>query len=243
GGSCNPALTRLDAATHKLLSDCGDKAYCNNGTCEQKGCRQYDHDITYGPNDYIPPFCPSGTYCPDVQNSCQPLLPLGASCELDRDDECAPLASNISGVSNQIICLQYVCRLATSIADQPCIIEDTQYAASYMNGTIGTQLISRDNCWRPSFWCNRTSLLCQATVGFGSPCDEDRECFSSNCDVNSKTCDRYPQDPIPISPVAYSVTATLFSIMLGSIIFSLFLCHNRQREARRKERQDYWDEQ
>lgn len=129
-GTCNTALTRLDPATHKMLSDCDSKYFCNNGTCQWKGCRQYDHDINYDSGDPIPGFCSQGTYCPDDQRTCQPLLPLGSRCELDRDgtllwtpaaklryrnrsitvsiDECAPAPA--SSLANETICLQFICR-------------------------------------------------------------------------------------------------------------------------------------
>lgn len=82
---CNPALTRPDPATHKMMSDCDDKFFCNNGTCQWKRCRIFPQDTVYDPGDPVPPLCTQGTYCPDAQDTCKPPLPLGSSCELNRD--------------------------------------------------------------------------------------------------------------------------------------------------------------
>lgn len=88
-GSCNSALSRVNPATHKFESDCDDNLFCNNatGTCQYKTCQIYDHSITYNPGEPMAMLCPQGSFCPDVQDYCRPQLPLGTSCELDRDGE------------------------------------------------------------------------------------------------------------------------------------------------------------
>jgi hypothetical protein len=86
-GSCDPTLSRLDPTTHKFVSDCNVKYYCDtlNNTCQYKACQNYDHTIAYDPGEPTPAYCPQGSFCPDAQNRCTLQLPLGASCELDRD--------------------------------------------------------------------------------------------------------------------------------------------------------------
>lgn len=86
GETCNQNLTRIDPTSQKLMSDCDDKFFCNaNNTCQWRGCRRFDQDLTYATGEPVPPFCPKGYYCPDLQNECRPLVPLGSPCELDRD--------------------------------------------------------------------------------------------------------------------------------------------------------------
>ncbi|KAE8203343.1 hypothetical protein CF328_g1707 [Tilletia controversa] len=61
------------------------------GVCRLKGCRRDEYPFGYKgvPSDQIPPMCGSGTYCPDEENDCQPLIPLGGFCQLNRDDSCS----------------------------------------------------------------------------------------------------------------------------------------------------------
>lgn len=41
----------------------------------------------YGQNDILPPRCPIGEFCPDEEDHCRPLLPIGGACQLNRDGE------------------------------------------------------------------------------------------------------------------------------------------------------------
>ena len=129
-GPCSTALTRLDPITHKMMSDCDSKFFCNNGTCVNKGCRLYENDTIYDAGDSVPSFCPRGTYCPDAQDACKSVLAVGSPCELDRDgtlhsqppkqtvsvhlcivrppEECGPAPG--LNTSSSTICLQQVCR-------------------------------------------------------------------------------------------------------------------------------------
>lgn len=104
GGTCNQNFTRIDPASKKLLSDCDDNFFCDtNSTCQYRGCRRFDQDIVYQPGDLIPPFCPRGSYCPDIQDECKALIPIGESCELDRD--------------GALTCGLMLCRSGYSISD------------------------------------------------------------------------------------------------------------------------------
>ena len=85
--ACNPPSSRLDPATHKFISDCDSKTFCDSSTktCQLKQCRSGDPDASYGPGDLVPSLCPHDTYCPDAQNECRPLVTIGNPCELNRD--------------------------------------------------------------------------------------------------------------------------------------------------------------
>ncbi|KAK0523065.1 hypothetical protein OC842_006275 [Tilletia horrida] len=66
-----------------------------SGVCRPKGCRRDEYPFGYKgvPQDQIPPMCGPGTYCPDEENACEPLIPLGGVCQLNRDDSCSPPSS------------------------------------------------------------------------------------------------------------------------------------------------------
>lgn len=85
--TCDPTANHLDPATHKLISNCDDKTFCSSSTktCQSKQCRTSAIPFGYGPDQPAPKLCPDGFYCPDAQDQCQPLLPLGHACELNRD--------------------------------------------------------------------------------------------------------------------------------------------------------------
>ncbi|KAL9939605.1 hypothetical protein V8E36_001422 [Tilletia maclaganii] len=60
-----------------------------SGVCRPKGCRRDEYPFGYKgvPQDQIPPMCGQGTYCPDEEVACRPLIPLGGICQLNRDGE------------------------------------------------------------------------------------------------------------------------------------------------------------
>lgn len=41
----------------------------------------------YGQNDILPPRCNIGEFCPDEEDYCEPLVPVGGACQLNRDGE------------------------------------------------------------------------------------------------------------------------------------------------------------
>ena len=116
GGSCSTNNSHLDPATHKLITDCDDKTFCSgatDGTCQPKQCRRDEFPFGFDPGDALPPMCPRGSFCPDEGNGCQSLLPVGATCELNRDDQCSPppSADELASSENDdgAICLQSTC--------------------------------------------------------------------------------------------------------------------------------------
>lgn len=85
--TCEPNSNRVDFATHKFMSDCEPRTYCNllNNTCQLKGCRVDEYPFGYDRGEILPPLCPPGSFCPDAQSQCLPLWPVRHSCELARD--------------------------------------------------------------------------------------------------------------------------------------------------------------
>lgn len=69
-------------------------------------------------------------------------------------------------------------RLATLVHGQPCNIEDTTYNGLNSAGDPMSVQVTRDDCKRPYFFCDRSTLACQPTKFLGVSCEEDRECIS-----------------------------------------------------------------
>ena len=86
GGSCSVANNRLQIGTYEFSSDCDQQTYCSSaGVCELKGCRTAQYPFGYPQNATLPPKCPVGQFCPDEGDACQPWLPVGSPCQLNRE--------------------------------------------------------------------------------------------------------------------------------------------------------------
>jgi hypothetical protein len=89
GGACNVGNNRLQIGTFQFWSECNSVCFCSDaGICEAKGCRRDDFPFGYaqGSNN-LPPKCERGQFCPDEGTACQPVLPVGSPCQLNRDGE------------------------------------------------------------------------------------------------------------------------------------------------------------
>lgn len=85
GQNCSQAENRLQAGTYQFWSQCNSETWCApSGVCAAKGCRKDDYPFGYN-NNRPPDKCPQGQFCPDEQDACQPLLPVGSPCQLNRD--------------------------------------------------------------------------------------------------------------------------------------------------------------
>ena len=132
GGACSPSNDRLDPSSHIFLSDCTDTTFragsnssapgnttssaapsTTNGTCQARRCRRDEFPFGYNDGQPLPPMCGNGSFCPDEGSGCKPLVGPGQTCQLNRDDQCAPpkdwqsLASQWN--SNGSICLHSTC--------------------------------------------------------------------------------------------------------------------------------------
>lgn len=121
GGPCSTTDDRLDPASHKFLSDCDDTTFCSptnsstsgSGTCQSRQCRRDEFPFGYVTGTHLPPLCSRGSFCPDEGSGCKGLLAPGQSCQLNRDDQCAPppnwqaLANNQN--FNGSLCLKSTC--------------------------------------------------------------------------------------------------------------------------------------
>lgn len=85
GQACSQAQSKLAHGTYQLNTKCGPTMYCAaNNTCAEKGCRRDEFPLGYGSKD-PPAKCNPSTFCPDEEDACQPLLPVGSPCQLNRD--------------------------------------------------------------------------------------------------------------------------------------------------------------
>lgn len=76
-------MTCFSLVAGLIVSDCS-----SNGTCLPRRCRREDHASMAVINSPwgTPSLCPEG-FCPDDGSGCLSLIPVGGSCELDRDGE------------------------------------------------------------------------------------------------------------------------------------------------------------
>ena len=87
-GPCTQAHQKLQEGTFTFQTDCDAMTYCAaNGTCLYRGCRTDTFPFGYLTNVTIPNKCPKGQFCPDEQDACQDLLPVGSACQFNRDGE------------------------------------------------------------------------------------------------------------------------------------------------------------
>lgn len=86
GGNCTVGDNRLQAGTYQFWSDCDAVSFCSDaGVCTAKRCRRDEFPFGYQQGADLPPKCPKGQFCPDEGSDCQPLLPVGSPCQLNRD--------------------------------------------------------------------------------------------------------------------------------------------------------------
>ena len=142
GRPCTLSNDRIESSTRKWTSDCDDRAFCspvinssssqnssfvlpstnttsipsnNTGICTRRLCRKDEFPFGFAPGEpFIPPSCPRNYFCPDNGSGCQPLLPVGAPCDMDRDYQCAPHPKKGSLMAsewneNGSVCLRSTC--------------------------------------------------------------------------------------------------------------------------------------
>ena len=90
--TCNPAHNGLATGTLQYNSDCNATTFCNDGTCQSKGCRREEFPLGYSTGDSAsarsiepPPKCPIDQFCPDEGSQCSHKISVGQPCQFDRD--------------------------------------------------------------------------------------------------------------------------------------------------------------
>lgn len=85
--TCSLTSQKLQVGTYAFFSSCDPMFWCNSSSiCDWKGCKRDDFPFGYG-DITPPPKCPTGSFCPDEESACQPVLAVGSPCQLNRDGE------------------------------------------------------------------------------------------------------------------------------------------------------------
>ncbi|KAI7865180.1 hypothetical protein BDF14DRAFT_1875670 [Spinellus fusiger] len=193
--------------------------YCNpiTNTCSNKGCTNADYlkgwDVLLRK---MPDRCTSTTYCPDNNSQCRPLLPVGASCELQRDDECT---------GNLGICLNSTCFIKGAPLNGNCGSERTTYISYNAGGFAIEQTIVRDNCTLGTY-CGDISA-CIPSKPIQESCSQDRECLSGTCS-NGGLCVNGPEIFHTIQPWLWGVLAAAVAVFVCVILGALWVLHRYQ---------------
>jgi len=246
-GTCSQAHNQLQLGTYQLQTDCADTKFCDStGNCKPKGCRRDEFPLGYAQGADLPPKCKQDEFCPDEGDQCQSLLPVGSTCQLNRDDECAPppnaheLADKTFN-HNGSVCINFQCMWANVTLGQNCAVEQMPYIAYGNDNTEFIYVVSRGNC-RSGLYCDAAQKVCMQTKQFGDSCTADKECLSDNC-LENLTCGESPQAPKQFGVWVYIVVGLgiLFG-MVGTLV-GLYFAHRRTREQEREKRSQYWREQ
>ncbi|KAI0712940.1 hypothetical protein C8T65DRAFT_646169 [Cerioporus squamosus] len=246
---CNPAHQKLQEGTYQFQTDCDAMTYCaSNSTCALRGCRSDDFPFGYSSNVTIPDKCPKGTFCPDEQDNCQPVLAVGSACQFNRDDECEgpPNFKELADTTgfglnvNGSVCLNNICMWANVTVGLPCVVQNTAYTAYGPDGEF-VDIVSRGNC-KVGLYCDAQQLVCVQTKAIGEKCDADKECSTYNC-LADGTCGKTTDTPVKVGVWVYAVVAVcIVGGMIGTLV-ALYFMHRKDRNAEREKRMQYWREQ
>ncbi|EIW71414.1 hypothetical protein TREMEDRAFT_27793 [Tremella mesenterica DSM 1558] len=248
GEACSQANSHLDSDTWALDSDCDATTYCaDNSTCAYRGCRKDIYPFGYNgvAFDQLPALCPLGQFCPDEGDRCLDQVPVGGSCQKDRDDECAPSPdwNDLNGYLNVngTVCLNFVCQYANVTLGLQCILENTPYTGYLDSGAQYAFVISRDNCAN-GLYCDGTAMQCMKDKAFGAACTGNKECLSYNCGSDHK-CGRAADEPIHPGTYAYVLVGLGITILILSVMISLWFVHRRSRKENQIKLEQYYNEQ
>ncbi|KAI0697841.1 hypothetical protein C8T65DRAFT_743046 [Cerioporus squamosus] len=244
GAACSTDHDHLDVVSGKFYSDCDDTAFCSgptNATCQPRACRRDEFPFGFENATAIPPLCKDGMYCPDEGSGCKALVAAGLSCQVDRDEQCAPppnwqsIASSWN--NNGSVCLKSTCTYANMTLGQPCILDVATYADGAHNNTI-----ARHNCQTPRFYCHSGFEVCVPTKALGLPCESNEECQSTTCGPQG-VCVDTPGTPARVETWQFVITGLSVIAAMSAIMVMLTLFHKRQRIKRYQEIREYYDEQ
>ncbi|UZJ53835.1 hypothetical protein CBS101457_003155 [Exobasidium rhododendri] len=212
------------------------------GVCINKTCRRDEYPFGYKgvPFEELPSMCDESHYCPDDESECQPLIPLGKMCQLNRDDSCG----QSDGSTFSTYCLQGLCRRAASGLGEGCILDSTDYLGYNESGHETVATFTRDDC-QVGLYCNNEggTSSCRQEKQIGSSCVENRECVEFNCNVQSKICEIAPQSIRQIPPWSLGLVGIAIISGLVTIVFILYRIHLRHRSIRSDEIDQFFSEQ
>ncbi|CDH57899.1 hypothetical protein RO3G_11043 [Lichtheimia corymbifera JMRC:FSU:9682] len=190
-------------------------------TCNYKGCANSDYmkewNVAVHP---YPPRCHGGTYCPDSNSKCTPLVQPGGHCELQRDDECA---------GNNAICLNSTCYIKAAPLSGGCATDVTDYVSYDATGNGVQQRIVRDNCTQGTY-CVHSK--CIPSKENGMACDQDRECISGTCSTDY-VCINGPEVFRTIPTWLWAVVGVAVFLFVLATLVVLWILHRFQAKRER----------
>jgi len=247
---CAVSNNRLQVGTYQYWDECNSVNYCSPQLerCVPKTCRKAEYPFGFTPGMTFPDKCPFGQFCTDEGSACVDLLPLGADCQFNRDDQCAPPENwrdlaDVSGRGtnyNGSVCLNNKCMFADVEEGGECEVENTPYIAYGLEGEY-INVVSRGNC-RIGNYCDGPTLRCLKNKEEGDACDADKECDSMNC-LSSGKCGVPAATPHKFGIWAYVLVAIGIIGGMSAILVALFFAHRKQRDQEREKRLQYWREQ
>ncbi|KAG8741749.1 hypothetical protein FRC10_002527 [Ceratobasidium sp. 414] len=246
GQPCNQARNRLNIETKRFSSDCDDMNYCAaDGTCKLKGCRRDEFPFGYRDPDTFPPMCPSGKFCPDEGDQCLDVMALSSTCQLNRDDQCAPPSDTtgleIETTNRGATCFQFSCQYANITLGQSCQVENTVYIGFSAAGQQNINIVSRDRCGA-GLWCNAQTSVCEPTASLGQSCSAHKQCDTFTCGT-ANVCTLPPGTPLQIQLWQYIVTGIAIVLVMVGTSIGLFMMHKRSRAKKLREIREYFREQ
>ncbi|KZT72128.1 hypothetical protein DAEQUDRAFT_705815, partial [Daedalea quercina L-15889] len=251
GGDCSVSSQRLNLGTYQFYTECDMVTFCNATTskCESKGCRKDLFPFGYAQDADFPPMCSSGKFCPDEEDQCLDVLPVGSPCQFNRDDQCQPppdhthsrIIDELGRSVNGAICLHDVCMWANATTGEACTVENTVFAVFGRDGHEYPDIVSRDNC-RIGSYCDTNTLVCMDTKDYRATCTGNKECSSYNC-LPSGVCGLSTDTPTRVSKWIYAVVIVCGIAGIAGTLYILFVVHKKERDEARKQRKQYWEEQ
>ncbi|KAH8823020.1 hypothetical protein DL96DRAFT_1620171 [Flagelloscypha sp. PMI_526] len=240
GSPCTPTNDHLDPLSHKFLSDCTTRTFCSppsspngNWTCVPRLCRRDEYPFGYPFDVILPPMCAEGRFCPDQGSGCLQKLPLGSKCQMGRDEQCSS--------EDVVLCLKETCVSATASLGDPCLRDETTYIEPGVNGQQFSNIIVRDSCHAPSFFCDPATNTCVQSKPLGAECSHDAECQTRLCITNR--CITSPTDPINVPAWQYTLTIACIISAMAATTVAITMVHRRHRYRNYIETRDYYFEQ
>ncbi|KAH8826685.1 hypothetical protein DL96DRAFT_1608692 [Flagelloscypha sp. PMI_526] len=216
GSPCNPTNDHLDPLSHKFLSDCTTRTFCS------------------------PPSSPNGNW------TCAPRLcrrdeyPFGYQFDAILPPMCAEgmFCPDQGSGCLQKLPLGSKCQMGR---DEQCAGEDVVLCLKETCVLAISNIIVRDNCRAPSFFCDPTANTCVQSKPLGTECSHDVECQTRLCITNR--CIISPTDPVNVPAWQYTLTIACIISAMAATTVAITMVHRRHRYRNYIETRDYYFEQ
>lgn len=213
GEACTPTANfnvtyYADTCNSQMLSCDANSQTCQWRSCTILGITPGWNNATHSP----PTPCGSGTFCPNSQLRCLPVLSTGSSCEKGRDDECA---------GSEAICLNSVCSRKSASVNSICGTEMLSDGYS----AVG---VVRDNCTSGTFCSALNGIgVCQDALVGGATCLQNRQCLSQQC--NNDICEAPAASADSLPAWKWAIIGVIIALCLISFAFVTYTVLRKKR--------------